>query len=725
MQRFSRILPRSMWLTVFAAVLIGCSSSNNGIGTYDGPGRTESGTVEAGEFDGGRMWTFEYPPLDYFEKTYDFRPDKDWMEDVRMSALKFATWCSASFVSGDGLVMTNHHCARSSAVKVQKEDENLMQSGFYAATIEEERKVPELFVEQLVEIRDVTDEIFSVMEAAESNEAKIAARQNRIMEIQAAVSEETGNRPQVVTLYKGAKYSLYIFKRYEDVRLVFAPELHIAHYGGEYDNFTYPRYSLDFSFFRVYDENGDPLKTDRYFKWSKNGAAVGEAVFVIGNPGRTGRLNTVDQLEYNRDVRYPFIAQLLNNRAEILKTYVNKHPEKKEELLQQILGNANSQKAYNGMLGGLRNDVLMQRRKSFDSKFRSAVESKPELKSKYGHIWDEIAETRRTMRSVSSDLYALWMNGFGGSALLRRAHSMLLYGQELAKPEEDRSENYRGDKLEKIRKALANQNLDDTEMEEMTLAKQLAMMKDMLGDADPVVSLAFPGSDAREAARNLLGSTIMNDSVKVANLLNNPEKILASDDPMIKIAGMAKPRRDKALEVSNSITARDQVNATLLGRALYDIYGTSIPPDATFTLRLADGIVEGYEYNGTKAPPYTTFFGLYDRANSFPGEESWELPERWRTPPAGFDLGTPYNFSSTNDIIGGNSGSPLINRNREIVGIAFDGNIESLPGDYIFAEDMANRTVSVHSSGILESLQHVYRALRIVRELEEGGMSDR
>jgi len=194
---------------------------------------------------------------------------------------------------------------------------------------------------------------------------------------------------------------------------------------------------------------------------------------------------------------------------------------------------------------------------------------------------------------------------------------------------------------------------------------------------------------------------------------------------MIKIAGMAKPRRDKALEVSNSITARDQVNATLLGRALYDIYGTSIPPDATFTLRLADGIVEGYEYNGTKAPPYTTFFGLYDRANSFPGEESWELPERWRTPPAGFDLSTPYNFSSTNDIIGGNSGSPLINRNREIVGIAFDGNIESLPGDYIFAEDMANRTVSVHSSGILESLQHVYRALRIVRELEQGGMSDR
>lgn len=724
--RFSfRTFVSTSALLAITITLIGCGSGQQTVSTYDAAKRAALDTVQAGRFDGGRMWTFEYPPMDYFNEAYNFKPDRGWLDDVRMSALRFASYCSSSFVSEDGLVMTNHHCARESVEGVSKEGEHLTEKGFWAPTMDDERKVPGLFVDQLVEIRDVTNEVIAAMEGAKTDEEKLKARSDVIKSIEEKAGEETKLRPDVISLYDGGKYSLYLYKRYNDVRLVFAPELQMGYFGGDYDNFTYPRYNLDFSFFRVYNEEGKPLKTDHFFKWSKAGAGEGELVFVVGNPGNTSRLNTSAQLEFNRDIQYPYISMLLDNRVEVLRAYAKLHPEKSEEMINQIFGISNSQKAYAGQLAGLRNDNLMQRRRDFDKKFRAAVEAKSALRAKYGHVWDELADSRAKVRSVAPALFGLRSGGFGTSEYFAKAARFAEFAIEMKKSEADRAKAYQGKALDLTKRSLAKFSPVDPDMEILTLTKQLEVMKYWLGANDPIVKFAFGGQPADKAAQMMIRSTIFSDSVKLAAFVESaPESIENSTDPFIQLARMTVPRYKAASEVSSEFRTRDQVNQSLLGRALFDVYSTSIPPDATFTLRLADGIVKGFEYNGTKAPSHTTFFGMYDRNASFKGEKDWELPEKWMNLPAGFDLSTPLNFVSTNDIIGGNSGSPMINKNKEIVGLIFDGNIESLPGDYIFAEDANNRTVSVHSAGIEASLRHVYKAVRLANELVQGRISN-
>ncbi|MCZ7555493.1 MAG: S46 family peptidase [Bacteroidia bacterium] len=704
-----------------AALLGGCGAGTQTLSDYDTARKAELETIKAGRFDGGRMWTFEYPPLDYFGQTYGFRPDNAWMEDARLSSLRMSTGCSASFVSADGLVMTNHHCSRTALVAIQKDGEILLDSGFFAPTLADERKVPNVYFDQLLEIRDVTKDIHAVMDAASTDKDRVAARDAKIKEIQAAAEEETKLRAQVVTLYNGGKYSLYLYRRFNDCRIVFAPELQTAHYGGEHDNFTYPRYSLDVTFFRIYDEEGKPYKPENWFEWSKSGAREDELVFVIGNPGSTNRLSTTEQLEYFRDVQYPAIFELINNRMDVLLNYSEMNPDKRQELRTDILSMSNSQKAYAGRLSGLRDDVLMQRRRDFDKQFKSAVMSRPELKAKYGHVWDEIAETRRKLRSISGDLYGLRMNGIGVADHLAKAGQLVRLATELRKKEDERQDPYKGQTLELTRRAMGKPVSADPALERLTLERQLHVMMKQLGAEDPVVVAALRGRDAKSAAQSMVSGSMLSDSVRLAALIAGaPESIMTSEDPFIVIARMAMPRLEKAIEINNGVSAADQVNRTLLGRALFDVYGTEIPPDATFTLRIADGVVKGYDYNGTKAPAYTTFYGMYDRYKSFPGRHDWELPERWKTPPATMNLATPLNFASTNDIIGGNSGSPMINKNQEVVGLIFDGNIESLPGDFIFAEDRGNRTVSVHSAGIMEAVRHIFKAERVARELELG-----
>ncbi|MCB2204051.1 S46 family peptidase [bacterium] len=721
MHMMLRNVLRSVAVMMTVVLLAGCGSSS--MSSYEKAKKEKLEQIKAGPFDSGRMWTFEDAPKQYLQETYNFNPGQEWFDDVRMSALRFATWCSASFVSADGLVMTNHHCSRSPLVQVQKEGEHLLDNGFFAETLEDERKVPDLFVEQLVDIRDVTADVQSAMDAVEDPAARLEARDKKIDEIKAAAEEETGNRAQVVTLYNGGKYSLYIYKRYNDVRLVLAPEIQAAHFGGEWDNFTYPRYGLDCTFFRVYDDDGKPYKPDHFFNWSQAGAAEGEAVFVVGNPGSTSRLSTTEQLEYYRDVQYPFISDLLNNRMEVLLTYTEMHPDKKEEMRTDILSIANGQKAYMGRLDGLRNDVLMQRRRDFDRQFKAEVMKRPELAEKYGHVWDEIAETRAATRAIAPELYGFRNSGLGISKHFAKASQLAVLAEQLAKPEAERDDSFQGQKLDLVKKQFSKPITEDPDLERLTLQKQLMAMKKLLGADDPVMMELLQGRNCKDAATALLSSSKLADSVAIASLvMGAPSSITQSRDPFIVAARMALPRYQEAVEVSQANSARDQVNRALLGRALFDVYGTDIPPDATFTLRIADGVVEGYEYNGTKAPAHTTFYGMYDRHYSFPGEEAWALPERWQNPPEEFDMSTPLDFASTNDIIGGNSGSPMINRKGEIVGLIFDGNIESLPGDFIFAEDMGNRTVSVHSSGILEAVRHIFKAERVARELERGAL---
>jgi hypothetical protein len=676
-------------------------------------------TIKAGKFDNGKMWTFEYPPMDYFSQVYGFNPDETWFEHIRMSALRFANYCSASFVSEDGLVMTNHHCARQSVTQVNKEGEDLHATGFVAATLEDERPVPGLYVDQLVLFKDVTDEVIDAINEGKTDEEKAKIENEIISKIEERVAGETGLEVAITPLYNGGKFSLYGYKRYTDVRLVFAPEEQIAFFGGDPDNFTYPRFNLDCSFFRVYDTTGTPLKTSNYFKWSQNGAAVGEPVFVVGNPGNTDRLNTVAQLEYARDIQYPRTINLLTNLSNMYKEMLKKDPSKKAELQDRIFGFDNSIKAISGILEGLRNPILMQRKRDFEKTFRASVNADPELKAEYGHLWDKITDSRKQLSEIASKNFALTMNQLFTSQYFFIADEVVSIAENLKLPESERNDLYVGDELNNTLSSLFPEDFD-VDMNKTLLLNNVNNLVKYLGKDDPLVKRFTGGKEGEAAVDYILKNSKVTNLEDVKDLLEDgADEVLKGEDPFIYFMMNSKDRAKEYSKKVNELIEVENAYSQQLGVALFKVYGTSIPPDATFTLRLADGVVEGFPYNGTYAQPYTTFFGLYDRYYGQGKEWPWNLPDRWSTPPAGLDLSTPFNFVSTNDIIGGNSGSPVINKNAEIVGLAFDGNIQGLPGNFIFrTED--NRTVSVHSTGMVEAIDKVYKMNRLSAELKAG-----
>jgi len=665
-------------------------------------------SLQPGRFDTGKMWTFENPPLEYFQQEYGFTPSADWLTHVRLSALRLPN-CSASFVSATGLVLTNHHCAREAATAVSRGEEDLGDTGFFAARQADERRVPDLYVDQLVEIRDVTGEVQAAIPPGAPDEAQVEAREEKIDEIEERVSGETGLECGATSLYHGGRYSLYCYRRYDDVRLVFAPETQIGYFGGDPDNFTYPRYSLDVSFFRVYDADGAPLKPRNFLTWSSGGPRAGEVVFVVGNPGSTSRLETVAQLEYKRDTQYPFLLRLIGSRAEILDQFMTEHPEQRAAIINDYFSLTNALKAYTGELKGLRTPELMARKLAFERNFRNAVARNPELASRFGTLWTEIADLRRQVARVAPTLNALTQGGLLRSKTLEIAIGLLQYGPAAASgrvPEEQLAEF-----KSELAKARVNVELDIR-----ILAAQLEDARTLLGPNDAWVVAALGGRTPLEASRATISGSALTDPTGLAAFLDQPETIGTSTDPALRLMRSALPRLQQAGQQIQQLTAQEEVRAGKLARALFDVYGTDIAPDATFTLRLADGVVKGYNYNGTEAPWFTTFHGVFDRFHSFTGREEWSLPQKWKAPPAAFDLKTPLNFVSTNDIIGGNSGSPVVDRDGRVVGLIFDGNIESLPGDFIYTTETA-RAVSVHSEGILEALRDLYGARRIVEEL--------
>ena len=676
-------------------------------------------TVKAGKFDTGKMWTFEYPPMDYFSQAYNFEPDEAWFEHVRMSALRFANYCSASFVSADGLVMTNHHCARQSVTQVTKEGEDLNASGFIAQTLQDERPVPGLYVDQLVLFQDVTDEVIDEINKGTTDEERAKFENDVISKIEEREAAATGLEVAITPLYNGGKYSLYGYKRYTDVRLVLAPEDQLGFFGGDPDNFTYPRFNLDCSFFRVYDEDGNPLKTENFFKWSENGAAVGEPVFVVGNPGNTDRLNTVAQLEYARDIQYPRTLSLLTSLSDMYKEMLKKDPSRRLELQDMIFSFDNSVKAYGGILDGLRDPVLMQRKKDFEKTFRAAVEADPEMKAKYSNLWDKIADSRKQLGEISNKNFALSMNRLSTPQYFFIADEVIAIAENLKLPESERDDLYVGEELNNTLATLFPEDFD-AEMNNALLENKINALYMYLGADDPLVKKFTGGKQGKEAVEYVLSNSKITNLEDVKDLLEDgADEVLKGDDPFIYFMMNSKDRAAEYSKKVNEIVEVESAYSQQLGVAVFEIYGTSIPPDATFTLRLADGVVEGFPYNGTYAQPYTTFYGLYDRYYGQGKEFPWSLPQRWTPPPADFDLATPFNFVSTNDIIGGNSGSPVINKNAEIVGLAFDGNIQSLPGNFIFRTE-ENRTVSVHSSGMYEAIDKVYKLKRLSAELKAG-----
>jgi hypothetical protein len=661
----------------------------------------------------GTMWTFDAPPLDYWRRTYGFAPDQKWLDHVRLASVRLPN-CSASFVSSRGLVMTNHHCARDCTASSSPADSNYIETGFAARTLSDEKKCAGLYVDQLQSIQDVTSRV----RAAITGRTPAEQAQQRgavISQIQTECNQQTQLTCQVVTLYQGGIYSVYRYRRFNDVRLVMAPEGDIAFFGGDPDNFTYPRYDLDLTLLRVY-ENNQPFAPTDYLKWSSAGAVENELIFVVGNPGSTGRLNTISQMEFLRDVGYPASLASYKRSLAIYSQLVKTDTAAARRYQNDIFSIENSQKAVTGYRTGLLDTLSMAKKRAFESELRARVAADPKLRAEYGGAWDAITAAQRELATFNPQLR---YQGFGGgSTLLGMSGQLVRIPAESAKPESDRLAPYRGASLTNMRATLSRNIPIDTAYERLVIAAQLRAAQGELPANDPFLRLALAGRTPEAAAAALVRGTRVRDSAfRISLLQGGASAIAASTDPMIALARDIDPLNRSVTARANALNAIIATNSEKIGQALFAAYGTALPPDATFTLRISDGVVKSFPSNGTIAPYKTTFYGLYERSAAFDDKFPWKLPKRWVDRKANLDLSTPYNFVSTNDIIGGNSGSPLINRNGEVVGLAFDSNIEGISNRFIFSSEIG-RTVSVHSRGITEALRKMYDGSRIADELQ-------
>jgi hypothetical protein len=687
--------------------------------TLAAPGGVDLDTVRAGEFDFGRMWTFEYPPTEYLRNAYGFAPDSSWYRKAMLGALRIPG-CSASFVSPNGLVLTNHHCARDHVTTITREGETLLDDGFYAETLDEERFIEDFQADRLIDIEDVTDEVYAALEGIEDDAARSQAREEKLEEIEQRILAEHGGEGagvvvEMISLYNGGRYSAYVLRRYTDTRMVLVPELQIGYFGGDPDNFTYPRYNLDFSFLRIY-EDGEPLDTsDDYFRWSQAGVSGGDIVFVVGNPGSTSRLQTVSELEFRRDVSDRGVLDFIDSRVAVLQAFYEEDPGAAEalDLRNTVFSMLNSQKAYRGILKGLHDPIIMAKRQDAEDEFLEDLKKDPALWEQYGELVDLMAEVQERKRAVAPGFAAflgLSSPDLGSATLVRALYAF----QYLAAQSRGASE----DDLTELKEGFLGVPQQPLPLEEALVQARLQDLVNAYGRDHVMVEQILGGRSPEGAASVIVSTSLLADSTRAAQALEGGT--LMMNDPAIEaFTGMLQglgPFQQTAFSLS---TQEEEIGAAL-GRARFEIYGTARPPDATFSLRIADGVVKGYEYNGTIAPIYTTFYGLYDHYYSYGQGEGagteWDLPQRWLAPPETFDLSTPLNFVATADIIGGNSGSPVVNLDLDVVGLVFDGNIESLPGDYIFQTEVP-RTVAVDVRGIVEALEEIYQAERIVEEL--------
>jgi len=654
-------------------------------------------------FDYGRMWTFENPPKEWFKEAYDFAPEDEWFDFVRKSSLRFASWCSASFVSSQGLIMTNHHCSRDEGIKAQQGAENFDKDGFYANTLADERKIEGLYVEQMIKAVDISDELNASVKAGKSKTDALAELEAKYT----GMKGWEGLRIQVVSFYSGVKYSIYGYKRFDDIRLVVMPEQTIGFYGGDPDNFTYPRYNLDFTFWRAYDDDGKPLDTSaNYLKFNAEGAAEGEPVFVVGNPGRTERYRTAAQLDYDRNHRYNETLDFLTNRIDMMReeyAVIKDDPAKVAEsqaLLGTITNLANGQKAYTGILKGLNDPDLYGR--------KVAMENLVKSKSADVSAWDKLEKSYAKLKPHAWAINNLGPSGLRGN-FLSTLHEIAGLEDLISNKASDEDIDAKKGSIMEMVKTL------NTPKEKKLFGMLIGEIQNAIPSDNKLLSNLLGGMSASKYVDMLVNNSSLFDDAKLKKLFKKNKKIAKSTDPLILASRALIPSYNKAVEAFQSSGAERKQYEEEVVNKIFDVYGDALPPDATFTLRISDGVVKNYNYNGTVAPYKTTFFGMYDRHYSHSEKDPWGLPEKWLNPSMDL-LKSPVNIVSTNDIIGGNSGSPMINRNGEAVGLIFDGNIESLPGNFIFDEE-ANRTVSVHAGGIHAALKYVYKADRIVKEL--------
>ena len=538
-------------------------------------------------------------------------------------------------------------------------------------------------------------------------------RKARIVRIEKECATSTGNRCDIVTLYSGGQYSLYQYKKYTDVRLVFAPEFSIAQFGGDPDNFTYPRYCLDFSLFRAY-ENGKPVSTPDYLAWSHTGVKDGELTFVSGNPGSTGRLQTIAQMQFSRDVSYHMILTMLKEKIDALLAFSAKSVENKR-VAQDYLDEAqNSYKAYSGFLAGLKDPKLMDRKRAEERKLRAAIDDDPEKKKKFGKVWDELTDAYKEYATFFKPYYLLEALG-GNSEMFSIARTVIRYAEEKPKPDEKRLSGYQDAGLPSLEQQMYSPAPLNNAVEELVLAQQFHAFQENLGRNDATVIAVLAGRTPEEAAHFYVSTSKLQDVAERKRLANSVDAVKNSEDGMIRLALILDgPARSYLKQFEDKVEAVITSSAAKIAQARFSVYGANEYPDATFTPRLSYGPVKGYTDSAGKPVPYaTTFAGLYQRATS---KEPFALPPTWIKAKSALDLRTPFDFVTTADTHGGNSGSPTVDTKGEIIGILFDGNLEGLPNRYVYTEEQA-RSVHVSSNAIIEALKKVYRANRVLKEL--------
>jgi hypothetical protein len=668
------------------------------------------------------MWPFNNLPRAEIKKKYGFDITDAWLRKVQLASVRFNSGGSGSFVSADGLVMTNHHIASDVLQKISTPEKDYIKEGFYAPTHDKEAKAPDLELNQLVGIEDVTTRVMAAVKPDMTSAQASAVRNAEINNISAEAGKKNGLRNDVIALYQGGQYNLYTYKKYTDVRLVFAPEFEIAFLGGDPDNFEYPRYDLDLALFRVY-ENDRPIHSDNYFKWSERGAKNGDLVFVSGNPGRTNRLDTVAHLEYLRDFGIPLLLKYLQHLHDMYTRYGAQGAEQERRAHEDLFSVDNSLKAYIGEegapgRGGLKDPSVIPAKKHAEDELRKRVAANPRMQKEYGDAWETIAKERKELPSYERERRFL-ESGWGlSSQHFDFARSLVRMAEESAKPNAQRLPEYTDGNRESLEQELYSPAPIYDDFETAKLADSLTLMRDEMGADNDIVKRVLQGKTPDARAEELINGTRLKDvDTRKKIAAGGQQAIASSDDPMIQLArSIDKEARAARKRYESEVIAVERSNYGKIARALFETKGASMYPDATFTLRLSYGTVKGYKIDGKTYVPFTDFAGLWQHAAEHGDKYPFHIPESWEKAKSSLNLKTPFNFVSDADIIGGNSGSPVINKNAEIVGLIFDGNIQSLPGDFYF-DGAINRAVSVDVRGMFEALRKVYHADAVVSEL--------
>lgn len=647
------------------------------------------------------MYLFNDLPTKTLKERHDFEVDQAWADHLRLSSVRFNSGGSGSFISSDGLVLTNHHVAADTLHKLSSKDRDLIKNGYLAKSLDEELKAPDLELNQLVSIEDVTDRVNAGVKPDADAESALKQRRAAMTKIEQESKDQTGLRSDVITLFGGAKYHLYRYQKYTDVRLVWAPETAAAFFGGDADNFEYPRYNMDATIMRVYGDDGKPAKLEHFLAWSEKPLEEGELVFVSGHPGRTQRIYTTAALEFLRDQRMPYTLDFLRRKEILMQQFSLGGAEEKRRARDELFGIQNSRKAYSGMLSGLQDPRTLAEKRGRESRLLAEL-AKSGDNEKMAQAWNEVAEVQKEKAQLLRQTASI------RSELFEIAHQLVMLADENLKPNDERLREYTDASRESFMQSLMSEAPIYRDLEQMKLADELSRFAELRGGDDKLVSEMLVGKGPRQRAAELIAETKVDDLEFRKKLVEGGKTVvLASNDPMVRMARVLEPEYRRLRELNERLEERERQAYAKITAAITAIEGTGGYPDATFSLRLAFGTVKSYDQDGETIPPATTFAGAYEHAQQHAGQEDFDLPASWMDAKEKVNLSTQLNFVCTADIIGGNSGSPVVNRGGELVGLIFDGNIQSLTSDYLYTDEQA-RAVSVSGVGIKEALRSIY-----------------